>query len=697
MATTSIKHIGLASSTSSTNINSTPQKPHLLSPRSSFKKDQIENTAGIYRQVQKQNQYPSDLISTLAEVDNESNQMYLNESLARTVRVSIAIKNTDKVRPVLMLVDKENDTIISLGERIRTKFGIKQEALINRLLLQSGEVIDDIGLIEKNDKIQVELIKNNSIQTGSEQQPQISHINSPVNVNSSLNTLPSTQQILRNTEDTIQSDDFQPVNIIDEYKSRQVRDAEEEGLANLAKFDVEYPRLVANIPAQSRILNNLYQDINTAGLSCQILANQSERVIEQSIPRGDITLQDRTLQITLYCHQYGKKRNRMKELERGPNGSFKIEDGQYPDYSRGVGSQAGYMKQDGRCQSKKSNCPFRLKFTKQVGKDYFEFFQAIHYHNHPLIIGQKTKNHSNYHKKNSNGDYSLQQKYDNIKEEPIDHSSGNLQQSHSSTQSNQNSNQAHNQKQQQQQSTSFSLQLKNQQDKINQQQHQILNTLKKGLNDKQQNLQQQEKVKIKQEGINNNQRNIQKSQNEDRAGRYAIKSDFENEYEILRYSQHVRKSTLKLNTTFSMDLNGSVSLDHNDLGNIQQNNFGSSNSTATTSTLQNNLHQQQQPYYMRDQNLELCFNPLMCNMPAALPSLRTQTDFIPTDFSVSDLENHQNQKNYGMMLGGSSNTVANRVNSSNNPLSYHQQQQQLQMEKLNYHHHGQNNNNQFFL
>ena len=28
------------------------------------------------------------------------------------------------------------------------------------------------------------------------------------------------------------------------------------------------------------------------------------------IPRGDITLQDKTLQITLYCHQYGNKRNR---------------------------------------------------------------------------------------------------------------------------------------------------------------------------------------------------------------------------------------------------------------------------------------------------------------------------------------------------------------------------------------------------
>jgi hypothetical protein len=36
------------------------------------------------------------------------------------------------------------------------------------------------------------------------------------------------------------------------------------------------------------------------------------------IPRGDITLQDKTLQITLYCHQYGNKRNRH---QKGGNGN----------------------------------------------------------------------------------------------------------------------------------------------------------------------------------------------------------------------------------------------------------------------------------------------------------------------------------------------------------------------------------------
>ncbi len=60
-----------------------------------------------------------------------------------------------------MHVDQGNDTIASFCERIRSKFGIKPEARIGRLLLNpSGEIIDDVQLIEKNDKIEVELVKN---------------------------------------------------------------------------------------------------------------------------------------------------------------------------------------------------------------------------------------------------------------------------------------------------------------------------------------------------------------------------------------------------------------------------------------------------------------------------------------------------------------------------------------------------------
>ena len=41
-------------------------------------------------------------------------------------------------------------------------------------------------------------------------------------------------------------------------------------------------------------------------------------------------------------------------------------------------------------QTKKTNCPFRLKFIKKKTSNghqsYFEFFEAIHRHNHELII-----------------------------------------------------------------------------------------------------------------------------------------------------------------------------------------------------------------------------------------------------------------------------------------------------------------------
>ena len=60
-----------------------------------------------------------------------------------------------------MHVDKAVDSIESFCDRIRAKFGIKLEARISRLLLSpTGEIIDDVELIEKNDKIEVELVKN---------------------------------------------------------------------------------------------------------------------------------------------------------------------------------------------------------------------------------------------------------------------------------------------------------------------------------------------------------------------------------------------------------------------------------------------------------------------------------------------------------------------------------------------------------
>lgn len=66
--------------------------------------------------------------------------------------------------------------------------------------------------------------------------------------------------------------------------------------------------------------------------------------------------------------------------------------------------RALHYKEDGRCQTKKTNCPFRLKFIKKPKEpitgsitnstnvsimqegEYFEFFEAIHHHNHPLFF-----------------------------------------------------------------------------------------------------------------------------------------------------------------------------------------------------------------------------------------------------------------------------------------------------------------------
>lgn len=56
-----------------------------------------------------------------------------------------------------MIIDKRSDTLQTLKDRIRKKFGIKTGAKINRLTLNSGEIIDDISLIERNDKIQIEI------------------------------------------------------------------------------------------------------------------------------------------------------------------------------------------------------------------------------------------------------------------------------------------------------------------------------------------------------------------------------------------------------------------------------------------------------------------------------------------------------------------------------------------------------------
>ncbi|TNV84484.1 hypothetical protein FGO68_gene15337 [Halteria grandinella] len=134
------------------------------------------------------------------------------------------------------------------------------------------------------------------------------------------------------------------------------------------------------------------------------------------IPRGDIVLQDKTLQITLYCHQYGNKRNRsslrFQDRDSTVNSSHDPQEGandgnetiiqddedDIQDPSKKFGGSCKKLV-DLKPQSKKTNCPFRMKFVKQPDSNFFEFFQAIHGHNHDLVIGSRLKNHSNYHKK----------------------------------------------------------------------------------------------------------------------------------------------------------------------------------------------------------------------------------------------------------------------------------------------------------
>lgn len=58
---------------------------------------------------------------------------------------------------MLMHVDQLHDTMDTFCERIRTKFELKDATISRLLLCPTGEIIDDIALIEKNDKIEVEL------------------------------------------------------------------------------------------------------------------------------------------------------------------------------------------------------------------------------------------------------------------------------------------------------------------------------------------------------------------------------------------------------------------------------------------------------------------------------------------------------------------------------------------------------------
>lgn len=80
--------------------------------------------------------------------------------------------------------------------------------------------------------------------------------------------------------------------------------------------------------------------------------------------------------------------------------------------SSGGERQKSLGKEDGRCQSKKTNCPFRMKFVQRPGEyEPYLFFEAHHTHNHELMITKNADypllNSSSL--KNSNGLYNLNQ------------------------------------------------------------------------------------------------------------------------------------------------------------------------------------------------------------------------------------------------------------------------------------------------
>ena len=61
------------------------------------------------------------------------------------------------MRPTLLLIDKAKDTLETIKLALRKKFELAKEAQIKRLLLSTGEIIDNVNLIERNDRIQIEL------------------------------------------------------------------------------------------------------------------------------------------------------------------------------------------------------------------------------------------------------------------------------------------------------------------------------------------------------------------------------------------------------------------------------------------------------------------------------------------------------------------------------------------------------------
>ena len=78
-------------------------------------------------------------------------------ALKKPIRASFSIKGVSEVRPMLLLINKSMDSLETVKGQLRKKFGMAPEAQIKRLLLSTGEVIDHVCYIERNDRILVEL------------------------------------------------------------------------------------------------------------------------------------------------------------------------------------------------------------------------------------------------------------------------------------------------------------------------------------------------------------------------------------------------------------------------------------------------------------------------------------------------------------------------------------------------------------
>ena len=81
------------------------------------------------------------------------------------IRASVGVKDVPEVRPIMLMIDKEVESIKTLQHKLRTLFHIPSFSKVLNLQLDSGEILDDIKLVEKFDKVMIEITKARDPQT----------------------------------------------------------------------------------------------------------------------------------------------------------------------------------------------------------------------------------------------------------------------------------------------------------------------------------------------------------------------------------------------------------------------------------------------------------------------------------------------------------------------------------------------------